>query len=88
MSENKTKYKYLPNLASSLLASSFIKTILAPIERVKIFMQTDINNKTLTKQLNGKELTKYKQIYWVMILFIQSRLGHIYWTYRKYTLIF
>ena len=62
MAETEKTFKLWKNMFSSLASSISIKTALAPIERVKIFMQTDINNRRLLASTHGKEIVTYKDL--------------------------
>jgi predicted RNase H-related nuclease YkuK (DUF458 family) len=55
----KEEFQWKMNLFASFLASISVKTTLAPIERIKIFMQTDINNKRFLKQSSSSEMKSY-----------------------------
>ena len=55
----KEEFKWRKNILASFLASVTVKTTLAPIERIKIFMQTDINNKRFLRQSSNTEMKSY-----------------------------
>lgn len=55
----KEEFQWKMNIAASFLAAITVKTTLAPIERIKIFMQTDINNKRFLRQSPNAEIKSY-----------------------------
>ena len=61
MQQQYSDYKIWRNFFASFLSSITIKTLVAPLERVKIFMQTDINNKRFKMANKGKEITNYRK---------------------------
>ena len=62
METKKKDFKLSKNLFSSFSSSIIVKTSLAPIERIKIFMQTDINNRRFIAKTSGKEIVAYGQL--------------------------
>ena len=67
METKKQDFKLWKNLVSSFLSSIIVKTSLAPIERIKIFMQTDINNRRFIAKTHGKEIVSYGHLIKVKI---------------------
>ena len=66
----KKEFTIWKNLVSSFSSAIIIKTSLAPMERVKIFMQTDINNRRFIATTNGKEIVSYSRLVKVNPLFL------------------
>ena len=61
MGDDKQEFKWGRNILASFLASVTVKTTLAPVERIKIFMQTDINNRRFMATNQGREITSYRK---------------------------
>lgn len=59
MSESKKKFEWWRNIGASFLAASIVKTTLAPIERIKIIFQTDINNVEWKNKNKGQKINSY-----------------------------
>ena len=49
------------NFLASFLSSVSVKTLAAPLDRVKIFMQTDIRNLRFKKSNKSQEITNYRK---------------------------
>jgi hypothetical protein len=59
MKEANKEYMVGRNFLASFISSITVKTMAAPLERVKIFMQTDIHNLRFKKTYKGREITNY-----------------------------
>ena len=61
MLNEKKKFQASHNILSSFVSSIFVKSCVAPIERIKIFMQTDLNNKGFQSTNKGAEIVQYRK---------------------------
>ena len=62
MQKPKREFTVWKNLGSSFVSAVTVKTLLAPLERVKIFMQTDINNRRFLVKTGGREIVSYASL--------------------------
>jgi hypothetical protein len=68
--QSQKEYKTGRNFLASFISSITVKTMIAPFERVKIFMQTDINNLRFKKANKGREIVNYRKYIKVNNLYI------------------
>ena len=56
---NENEYKWTLSVISSFFAATSVKTLFAPIDKIKIFAQTDINNREFISKSNSSGRNSY-----------------------------
>lgn len=77
-SNHQNEHRWTLSIFSSLFAASSVKTIFAPIEKIKIFAQTEITNREYIHKTRTKSNNKNSYLNLIKVNFYKIKTKFIY----------